>query len=157
MKYLKIYENYFSDRDEIDELYIKKENDFIQDVLDLIPDICSINEFKLKKKFSNKKTVGLNIGFENSFNQDCSVLLKDYRDIIISDMHRLDRFLSSDYNIVYSIELSIFDNSGKFLNPYVCKDIDINFLKSLIKNTSDSKSKNEFYALRSILIYINRK
>ena len=42
MKYLKIYENYFSDRDEIDELYIKKEDDFVQEVLDLIPDICSL-------------------------------------------------------------------------------------------------------------------
>jgi hypothetical protein len=157
MKYLKIYENYFSDRDEIDELYIKKENDFIQEVLDLIPDICDIKGFKLKKQFSNKKTVGLNIGFENSLNQDSSVLLKDYKDIIISDMHRLDRFLLSDYNIIYSIQLGVFDSSGKFISPYVCKDIDINFLKSLIKNTSESKSKNEFYALTSILIYINRK
>jgi len=157
MKYLKIYENYFSDRDEIDELYIKKEDDFVQEVLDLIPDICSINGFKLKKKFSTKTRVGLNIGFENSLNQDSSILLKNCKDIVISDIHRLDRFLSSDYNIIYSIQFSVFDSNGEFISPYICKDININFLKSLIKNTSESKSKNEFYALRSILIYINRK
>lgn len=151
MKYIKIYENYFSDRDDIDELYIKKEKDFIQEILDLIPDVCSINEFNLQRKFSTKNTIGLNLAFKDS------ILIEDYKDIIITDFHRLDRFLSSDYNIIYSIQLGVFDNSGKFISPYVCKDVDINFLKSLIKNVSESKSKNEFYALTSILIYINRK
>ena len=115
-----------------------------------------INGFELKKKFSTKNAVGLNIGFKNRLNQDASILVKDYKDIIISDIHRLDKFLSSDYDISYSVQISIFDKNGTFINHDTYNKIEIDSFKDRIKRISEIKDERLF-KFTGILIYINRK
>ena len=128
----------------------KKKKIFIQEILDLIPDVCSINEFNLQREFSTKNTIGLNLGFKNS------ILVDDYKDIIISDFHRLDKFLSPEYDINYSIKFSIFSSSGTFIDHDTYNKINIDSFKYIINIISSIHDKRTF-TFTNILIHINRK
>ena len=142
MRYLKIYENYFLEKDKVKETSKKLDNDFEQEILDLIPDISSIDSFKYTTTqiFDNSYHSKI-IEFEFDGKFEKFIPVKYYKDIVISDLHRLNNILSKEYTVLYSIEFRIYTKKEISI-AHISRDnlnrVNFNSIKEVIKNINSN-------------------
>jgi len=168
MRYLKIYENYFLEKDKVKEMSKKLDEDLTQEILDLIPDISSIDSFEHEKQiYTNSNNQISQFKFQIYFDKCTPV--EDYKNIIISDLYRLNNILSRDYDIFYSIEFQIY-NKNNIVIYHISRDnlkgINFSSLKDAIQSTEENliKLSNQFpkinlndkMSFKKIDIYIKR-
>ena len=99
MRYLKIYENYFLEKDKIDISSKKLDEELTQEVLDLIPDISLIDGFKYSKSVKTNVLENELYEFEFRIFFQKKTIVGDYKSMIISELYRLNSILSQSYNI----------------------------------------------------------
>ena len=108
MRYLKIYENYFLEKDKVKEMSKKLDDDLTQEISDLIPDISLIEGFKYSKSVKTNVLENELYEFEFKIFFSKKTIVEDYKSIIISELYRLNSILDKSYNIKYSIDFRIF-------------------------------------------------
>ena len=161
MNYIKIYENFITDRNKLlheIELIDKKMED---EILDLLSDTLEIDGFV--PKFY--KRMGERTDFVYYFNltyhidkytdfQD-AISFKYIKDFFIRDIHRLNGVLSINYKITYGLCIrKIFrDKDGVIVvqNIEDITDVDFNSLKSTVEKYDEN------YYFRNFGITINEK
>lgn len=136
MRYLKIYENYFLEKDKVEEISKKIDDDFTQEVLDLIPDISSIDGFEYSKSVKTNVLENELYEFEFKMIFKKRTTVEDYKSIIISELYRLNSILGKIYNIKHSILFLVYkDEQAKdIIQRERFSKLDFKDFKEIIEN-----------------------
>jgi len=136
MKYLKIYENYFLEKDKVKEISKKIDDELTQEVLDLIPDISSIDGFEYIKSVKTDVLTNNLYEFEFKMIFKKRTTVEDYKSIIISELYRLNSILGRSYNIKHSILFLAYEDekAKNIIQREKFNKLDFKEIKEIIEN-----------------------